>query len=208
VAVVRVDLTHRPPPGAWAPAFWAQSRSSSGRGFRSAFVQNFLGRRRKEHASVADRRRPRGVWTPAPGCPTALRRLGSASQSRASSAGAACRGRLVQNRCNSKLDVLLRSSIGRHLAPIREYSELRGTHRPRHRFDSSPAHHLTVQRHQQLAIGDHGDRTEESNRRAGAASRGPHRNGSRAATAPNSTYRRHLAPASISPEVNLIRLNT
>ena len=40
-----------------------------------------------------------------------------------------------------------------------------GAHRPRRRFDSSAAHHLTVQRHEQLAIGDHGDRTEESNRR-------------------------------------------
>jgi hypothetical protein len=41
------------------------------------------------------------------GSPTRLRRQGSAYQSQASNAGAACRGRLEQNPCNSTLDVLI-----------------------------------------------------------------------------------------------------
>jgi hypothetical protein len=57
----------RPPPGASSRACSARLPSSSGRGYRSAFVQDCLGPGRKAHASVADRRRPCGVWTPVAG---------------------------------------------------------------------------------------------------------------------------------------------
>jgi Resolvase, N terminal domain len=114
-----MESTRAPRRGGWSRACSARLQSSSGRGCKSVFVQDSLGPRRKEDASVAGRRRPCGVWTPAPGCPTRRRRQGSASQSRASNAGAACRRRLGAEPLPSTIDALFRSSIGRGTATTR-----------------------------------------------------------------------------------------
>jgi Resolvase, N terminal domain len=104
--------------------------------------RTFSGQGARNTPRSRDRRRPRGVWTPAPGCPTGLRRLGSASQSRASSAGAACRvgwSRILAIRRLTFFSDRASVATWRPFESIRNCGERIV---PRHRFDSSPAHHI------------------------------------------------------------------